>query len=199
MKLKSPFATSAVYTWKWAPSRPPSCTAGLSSLPADSPRDCTTGLTHATIMFRDTPRSHALGNRNPPAHSAKAICSRLSPDSMSGLLAAVAGLRNWVQFPPTLQMLAVKGNSRKESADSLPTVPPYSHHAWTTTTTVKVPAIMCCVCLYARHPISSPLLSTACHDIYYSCLGDEACSKPAFLKRYNLLEVNSISLPAKDS
>ena len=95
--------------------------------PAGFPNDGIADLAHGAIMFTDALRTRAVGNRNPPARSPKAICSRLSTDSAPGLLAALADVRDWACSPPpppTLQMLAVKGNSRKEHPSLVPTVLP---------------------------------------------------------------------------
>lgn len=151
---RSPLVTPAAYPLKRAPSSRPSYAVGPEHSSCWLPSDCTADLAHGAIMSTDTPRTQAVGNRNPPAHSPKAICSCLSTHSMSGLLAALADLRDWACFPPTLQMLAVKENSEKQQPwfDAYRAARDMPHMNTTTTTNSNTEVILHRECLYPRHP-----------------------------------------------
>lgn len=131
-----------------------------------------------------------------PAYSPKAICSCISTDFMSVLLAALAELRDWACFPQHCREERRESKSR-HSPSLVPTALP-AHLAMNNNTNSSNNG--------SSHVLYVPLYqafeyitTTSLHNVYYSCFGDVWSSEPVCLKRHDLLEVNSIYLHAKDT
>lgn len=84
--------------------------------------------------------------------------------------------------------------ARSSSPGLMPTVLPETRHIWTPPPPTAIQRLSCIVSASTLGILNTflLLLKTALRDIYYSWFGNEGSSEPPFLKRYDLLEVNSI-------